>query len=988
MKTKLSPRFWCAITLFSLIGQVAWVVENMYFNVFIYKMFNASAEDIALMVGASAVAATVTTVFMGALSDRVGKRKLFICGGYILWGVSIFSFTAIKSEIISPLFPTVAAVSSLCVTLVIILDCVMTFFGSTANDAAFNAWLTDSTDSSNRGAVEGINAMMPLVAILVVFGGFMFFNLEKAQSWSLIFTIIGAVVVIIGFLGIFLIKDTPIAKPKESYLKCIFYGFMPNTIKSNILLYLTLAAFVVFNISIQTFMPYLIIYYEKSLGMSDYVFIMAPAIIVAAVVTAFWGRVYDKKGFKFSVCLAVLALCVGYVILFFTKTTLPVFIGSLLMMCGYLCGMAVFGAMIRDNTPENKAGMFQGLRIFSQVLIPGIIGPKIGSAVLKNADKVLNSDGTESFLPNENIFLAALVSAIALIPLLFLIFKNQEPRLLKLKTPFEENSKETEWDEYPRPQFKRDSFICLNGKWNLEIMRKSKTVKSGEIIVPFPLEARLSGFEFNKKKNDILIYTKVFNFAKTDKKIILNFGAVDQECKVFVNENFVGENIGGYLPFCFDITDFTETGENILRVEVVDRLDKALAYGKQCKKRGGMWYTEISGIWQSVWLEEVPEKHIRGIKLTPTLSGFDIKVIGGAENNTVTLNGKEYHFSGDSANIEIENPINWSPENPHLYDFTLKSGEDEIKSYVALRTIDIEGDKILLNGKPYFFHGLLDQGYFSDGIYTPASPKALENDILKMKECGFNTLRKHIKIEHELFYYYCDKYGMIVFQDLVNSGKYSFLIDTALPTVLTKKGITHRADKKRREHFIKNSLDTIGLLYNHPCIYYYTLFNEGWGQFSAEEMFDLMKKTDSTRVWDATSGWFQTNKSDVLSEHIYFKPLKLKNDGRPLVLSEFGGYSSKIEGHSFNPDNTYGYKFFSDNEEFKKALLKLYYDEVVPQIKSNGLCATILTQVSDVEDETNGLLTYDRQILKVDPKEMCEMANALKTEYENYCKNL
>ncbi|MBQ2265977.1 MAG: glycoside hydrolase family 2, partial [Clostridia bacterium] len=457
---------------------------------------------------------------------------------------------------------------------------------------------------------------------------------------------------------------------------------------------------------------------------------------------------------------------------------------------------------------------------------------------------------------------------------------------------------------------------------------------------------------------------------------------VDQECKVFVNDNFIGENIGGYLPFSFDITAHLKDGENTLRVEVIDRLDKDLAYGKQCKKRGGMWYTETSGIWQTVWLEQVPKNYIKSIKVTPNLSGFEIKVFGGEEHKTLEIDGESFNFTGDTANIEIKNPINWSPENPHLYYFTLKSGEDEIKSYTALRTVEIKGDKILLNGKPYFFHGLLDQGYFSDGIYTPATPKALENDVLKMKKCGFNTLRKHIKIEHELFYYYCDKHGMVVFQDLVNSGKYSFLIDTALPTVAFKKGITHLASKKRREHFIKNSLDTINLLYNHPSICYYTLFNEGWGQFSAEEMFDLMKKADSTRVWDATSGWFQTNKSDVLSEHIYFKPLKLKNDGRPLVLSEFGGYSSKIKGHSFNPHNTYGYRFFADNEEFKKALLKLYYNEVVPQIKQNGLCATILTQVSDVEDETNGLLTYDRQVLKVDPQEMCELATELKKTYE------
>ena len=424
MKTKLSPRFWCAVTLFSLIGQVAWVVENMYFNVFIYKMFNASAGDIALMVGASAVAATVTTVFMGALSDRIGKRKLFICGGYILWGISIFSFVLIKTDIIGKLFPATVGITSLCISLVIIMDCVMTFFGSTANDAAFNAWLTDSTDKTNRGAVEGINAMMPLVAILVVFGGFMFFDLEKSESWTLIFTIIGIIVTLIGILGAFLIKDTPIKKPSGSYFGSVFYGFRPYTIKRNVLLYITLWAFVIFNTSIQIFMPYLIIYYEKSLGMTDYVFIMAPAIIIAAIVTAFWGRVYDKKGFTFSGVIALLSLCIGYVILFFTKTTLPVFIGSLLMMCGYLSGMAVFGAMIRDNTPENKAGMFQGLRIFAQVLIPGIIGPAVGSAVLKNAETIVNNDGTTSFLPNENIFLASLIAIVLLIPFLFIIKKR------------------------------------------------------------------------------------------------------------------------------------------------------------------------------------------------------------------------------------------------------------------------------------------------------------------------------------------------------------------------------------------------------------------------------------------------------------------------------------------------------------------------------------------------------------------------------------
>ena len=332
MRKKLSPRFWLALTLFSLIGQVAWVVENMYLNVFIYKMFNASASDISMMVAASAVTAAVTTVFMGALSDRVGKRKLFICLGYIMWGISIFSFVLLREAIISKTFGMAASAASVGVTLTIILDCLMTFFGSTANDAAFNAWLTDSTDRTNRGAAEGINSMMPLVSIIVVFGSFMFFDLEKASSWTVIFAIIGCAVTAIGVLGFFIIKEPAVKPSGEPYFKGIVYGFRPSTARENKRLYLMLLVFVLFNISIQIFMPYLIIYYEVALGMTDYVLIMAPAIIIASGITALWGRVYDKKGFDFSGGLALWVLLAGYGVLFFTKSTLPVFVGSLLMM--------------------------------------------------------------------------------------------------------------------------------------------------------------------------------------------------------------------------------------------------------------------------------------------------------------------------------------------------------------------------------------------------------------------------------------------------------------------------------------------------------------------------------------------------------------------------------------------------------------------------------------------------------------------------------
>ena len=421
-QTKKSSKFWLTLVIFCLTGQVAWTVENMYFNVFIYKMFHASAEAISAMVAASAVAATVTTLLIGALSDKIGKRKIFICGGYILWGITIWSFSLIRMDVINNLFPAVASAAAVGVSLTIIMDCIMTFFGSSANDAAFNAWLTDISDDTNRGRIEGINAMMPLVSMLVVFGGFMSFDLNRSESWVTIFNIIGIVVILIGISGFFLIKDTGVkCEENNNYFANIFYGFRPSVVKANKGLYVTLLALAVFNISIQVFMPYLILYYDVSLGMDNYVLIFAPAIALAAAFTGIYGKTYDTKGFQKAVIPTVLMLMAGYVGLYFFRSTAPVFVASLVMMCGFLGTGAMLGAKIRTHTPENKSGMFQGLRIVGQVLIPGVIGPTIGAAVLKNAETIVGDDGTTSFIPNENIFLAALVAILfvwlVLIPL-------------------------------------------------------------------------------------------------------------------------------------------------------------------------------------------------------------------------------------------------------------------------------------------------------------------------------------------------------------------------------------------------------------------------------------------------------------------------------------------------------------------------------------------------------------------------------------------
>ena len=979
-KTKLSGRFWLALTLFSLLGQIAWVVENMYLNVFIYEIFRASAADISRMVAASAVSAALTTVLIGALSDRIGKRKLFICGGYILWGVSIFGFA---------LSMTVTA-AALGILIVIALDCLMTFFGSSANDAAFNAWLTDSTDETNRGSAEGINSMMPLCAILAVFGGFMFFDLTLPQSWTWIFLIIGSVVLLVGILGLFLIKEPERTVRSESgYWQNVIYGFRPRTVRKNPSLYFHLLLFILFNISIQIFMPYLILYYEKSLGLTDYVFIMAPAIVIASAVTAFWGKVYDKKGFSFSSWIALLWLALGYVLLFLFKSTPAVFAGSLLMMCGYLSGMAVFGAKIRDLTPEGRAGRLQGIRITSQVLIPGLIGPAIGSAVLANAETVRNSDGTTSFIPNEWIFLAALVAILALVLLLLISSFFRKGRTVRLKTPFEEGAKGTEWEEhYPRPSMKRSSFRSLSGEWDLSVLSKGKTLPLGKIRVPFPPESELSGICRPLQKKERYLYERTFTVTEEDRSghLLLHFGAVDQIARVILNGQELDTHTGGYLPFTLDLTECVKLGENTLSVEVTDRTDPELCYGKQRIRRGGMWYTPISGIWQSVWLETVPKSYIRSIRLTPTLSSVTLTTEGGDAEKLlyITLDGEEkvYRYEGDTFTLSPDHPIPWTPEEPHLYPFTLVCGEDRIESYFALRTFEVGEANgtpaLLLNGKPYFVHGLLDQGYFSDGIYLPATPDGYANDVRLMKECGFNALRKHIKIEPDVFYYECDRQGMLVLQDMVNNGKYHFILDTALPTVGMKNRKGHRASSARKADFEGSAKETLALLYNHPSVVYYTIFNEGWGQYEgAERIYRELKTLDPTRVYDTASGWFYPTESDVQSEHVYFKPVALSYGALPVVLSEFGGYSCKIEGHAFNVDKTYGYKTCETPEQLEKDLETLYLSEILPAIEK-GLAGAILTQVSDVEDEVNGLLTYDRQILKVDPARMRKIAEKLK----------
>ena len=541
------------------------------------------------------------------------------------------------------------------------------------------------------------------------------------------------------------------------------------------------------------------------------------------------------------------------------------------------------------------------------------------------------------------------------------------------------------WGSYPRPQMKREKYKILNGIWKCN---------GRDILVPFPPQSELSGYE--GPVEEVLVYETSFVVPEdfTKERILLHFGAVDQIGEVWLNEQFLGKHEGGYLPFTFDITEAVlRKGENHLRVKATDTLDLKYPYGKQCKKRGGMWYTPVSGIWQTVWMENVPNQYIEKIKIIPDLTGIDMEVLTSGKVDIMAEislpDGSIFscQIENSRARIEIDNPIQWDVENPYLYEMKLRMGEDLVETYFALRTIGVEKkegiNRVCLNGKPVFLHGVLDQGYFQDGIFLPKEEEEYERDVLRMKELGFNMLRKHIKVEPEAFYYACDKLGMLVVQDMVNSGSYSWTFDTALPTIGFKKRKDTKGnmDVEREQIFKEHMKGILEHLHNHPSIIVYTIFNEGWGQFHSDAMYELAKSWDGTRLFNTTSGWFAQKKNDFDSEHIYFKVIDLKVKERPLFVSECGGYALPVDGHLFNPDNEYGYGKCKDSEDLTERIVSMYHKMLLPAIKK-GACGCVYTQLSDVEDEVNGLYTYDRQVCKVIKDKMQQVAKELYEELE------
>ena len=535
---------------------------------------------------------------------------------------------------------------------------------------------------------------------------------------------------------------------------------------------------------------------------------------------------------------------------------------------------------------------------------------------------------------------------------------------------------------YPRPLLRRESFLPLLDGW---------TLNGNPIALPFCPESLLSGYEgeLGPSSTYETAFTLPADFVPTGYRVILHFGAVDQIAEVFLNGRPVVRHEGGYLPFSGDITPMLLKGENYLTVCVIDMLDRDYPYGKQRKKRGGMWYTPVTGIWQTVWLEAVPETHVTGLKILSDLTGVTLTVDSKAAHcdAIVSLDGEEiarasWANTGDARRIDIpaEHIRLWTPDSPTLYDLTVTAGQDVVHSYFALRTVEIKSDRhgvqrLCLNGVPVFLNGVLDQGYFTDGHYLPGEPAEYDRDVQRMKKLGFNMLRKHIKVEPEAFYEACDRLGMLVVQDMVNNGGYNYLFDTVLPTIGFQWRPNWPVSNRRKEVFETCARDTVSHLHNHPCVIGYTIFNEGWGQFDGDRINRDMKALDPTRFYDTASGWFIPKETDVDSKHVYFRNKRLKPGKRPMFLSECGGYARKIEGHLWNPANEYGYGKTDTEEQLTAAIGRMYAEMVNPAIPE-GLCGVVYTQLSDVEDEINGLYTYDRKVCKVNEGKMRTLMQA------------
>lgn len=565
---------------------------------------------------------------------------------------------------------------------------------------------------------------------------------------------------------------------------------------------------------------------------------------------------------------------------------------------------------------------------------------------------------------------------------------------------------ENAWRQYPRPQMQRTPWLNLNGLWDYGITPRSQGAPSyeGVILVPFPLESALSGVKRPLLPDQTLWYRRTFILPEkwAENRLLLHFGAVDWETVVWINQSKLGVHRGGNLPFTFDITDYIQEGENEIQLAVWDPTDQHWNNrGKQVLNPRGIWYTAVSGIWQTVWLEPVPPSYIADLKLTPDIDRQELSALATIAGCTADLEVEaiatdgERQLSkisgalGDNMVLPIPDPHLWSPGDPHLYHLEihlLKNGLkiDQVQSYFGMRKFSLEPDlqgrlRFSLNNQPLFQYGPLDQGYWPDGLYTPPSENAMRYDLEFIKSIGCNMVRKHVKVEPARYYYDCDRLGLIVWQDMPNGGKAVGPLLSTLAVMFSK--FTRRDDRSQwragrelvesRQDYYRELREMVDHLHNFPSIGMWVPFNEAWGQFDARAVAEWLKGHDPTRVVDHASGWFDQGGGDFRSIHTYIKSLKPEKPGndRAVILSEFGGYTLKLPPHLWDPQATFGYRKFDTKQALTTAYLNLLENQLIPWIE-RGLSAAVYTQTTDVETELNGFLTYDRECIKMDPQKL------------------